>query len=274
MLLSMAAFLWEPSIAFAGSILGSAQSFAVLGAQTVTKTGTSTISGSLGTYPGTSLTGSPTVINGSIHLGDAVALQAQNDETYAYNTLAGLASAIDKSGTDLGGLTLFAGVYKFTSSAFLTGIIPLTLDFQNNPNSMFVFQIGSTLNVGNGASVVVTNGAASDGIYFQVGSSATLGTTSTFAGNILALASVTLNTGAKIECGRAFAQTGAVTMDTNSISNNCSLNDFGSGRSDFGSAGFSAGSSNIQLVTPEPGTFLLLGMSLFGIVVKFSARKK
>jgi type VI secretion system secreted protein VgrG len=106
----------------------------------------------------------------------------------------------------------------------------------------------------------VTNGVASDSIFWQVGSSATLGTTTTFAGNILALDSITLTTGAKIECGRAFAQTGAVTLDTNDISNNCSIDNFGSGATDYGSNGFSG--------VPEPGTFLLLGIGLAGFVVK------
>jgi type VI secretion system secreted protein VgrG len=118
----------------------------------------------------------------------------------------------------------------------------------------------------------VTNGTSSDGIYWQVGSSATLGTSTTFAGNILALASITLNTSAKIECGRAFAQTGAVTLDTNVISSDCGVQDFGSGRSDFGSNGFSS-SGGLTVTTPEPGSFLLLGISLAIVAAKGAARK-
>lgn len=220
MLVLMAVVLCHPSVAFAGTILGTAQSFAVLGGQTVTNTGSSTISGDLGVYPGSSGVGFPPgiVSEGAIHAADAVTLQALNDERYAYNTLALLPFTINMSGTNLGGQTLFPGVYRFSSDALLSGPTPLTLDFQNNSNALFVFQIGSTLITGSGSSVQVINGTATDGIFWQVGISATLGTTTAFAGNILALTSVTLETGAKIECGRVFAQTSAVTLDANVIS--------------------------------------------------------
>jgi type VI secretion system secreted protein VgrG len=264
-LVLMAVLLCHPSVAFAGTILGTAQSFAVLGASTVTNTGSSTISGNLGVYAGSSITGFPPglVSEGTIHTTDAVAQQAQTDETLAYLTLKSLPFSANESGTDLGGLTLTPGVYRFSSAASLNG--SLTLDFQGNSNALFVFQVGSTLITGSGASVDVINGTGSDGIFWQVGSSATLGTGTTFAGNILALASVTMNTSSKIECGRAFAQTGAVTLDSNVISDNCSVNDFSSGRSDFGSAGFSA-SGNIQAV-PEPGTVPLLCMGLLALTL-------
>jgi len=116
--------------------------------------------------------------------------------------------------------------------------------------------------------VQVINGNGTDGIYWQVGSSATLGSSTVFGGNILALASITLVSGAKIECGRAFAQTGAVTMDTNVISNNCSVNNFGSGRNDFGSEGFSS-AGTIAVPTPEPATSLIVGI---GVLVALPKR--
>jgi type VI secretion system secreted protein VgrG len=273
MLVSMVVLLCGAPAAFAGSVLMTAQSFAVLGASTVTNTGSSTISGNLGVYAGTATPGFPPglVSDGTIHATDGVAHQAQIDETNAYITLANLPFTVDETGVDLGNKTLHPGVYFFSQSAQLTG--PLTLDFQNLSNALFVFQIGSTLTTASNSSVSVINGNSTDGIFWQVGSSATLGTSTVFAGNILADASVTLNTSAKIECGRAFAQTGAVTLDTNVISDNCVTNDFGSGRSDFGSGGFSPASTSLNVV-PEPGTLLLSGISLLGVVVKHSGRKK
>lgn len=277
---SMAVLFCLPSMAFAGTILGSAQSFAVLGAQTVTNTGPTIVSGDLGVYSGSSITGFPpgTVDNGTLHTAaDAVVGQAQNDERYAYNTLAALPFTIDKSGIDLSGLTLTPGVYRFSSGATLNGPLALTLDFQGNSDALFVFQIATTLITGSATSVNVVNGTGTDGIFWVVGSSATLGSTTAFAGNILALTSISLDTGAKIECGRAFAQTGGVTMDDNLISGNCGVNNFESGRTDFGSGGFSP-TSSLQIITPEPGTFLLFGISLSlglaGLTLKHSARQK
>ena len=273
---SMAVLFCLPSMAFASTLLGSAQSFAVLGGQAVTNAGTTAISGSLGVYPGSAITGltAANVSNGTLYTAaDAVVGQAQNDERYAYNALALLPADFTLLNPELGGLTLTPGVYKFSSGAQLTG--SLTLDFQNNTDAQFVFQIATTLKTGSASSVTVLHGTATDGIFWQVGSSATLGTTTSFAGNILALTSIVLETGAKIECGRAFAQTGAVTMQSNVISGNCSVNV--SGPNDFGSGGFSP-TSNLQIATPEPGTFLPFGISLgLGLVaftLKYSARKK
>ena len=197
--------------------LGVASSFAILGASTVTNTGPTVVTGDLGVSPGSAVTGFPPgiVVGGTIHAADAVAAQAQADATVAYNNLAGQACDTDKTGQDLGGQTLTTGVYCFNTSAQLTGI--LTLDGQGDPNAVFIFKIGSTLTTASASSVLLINGASACNVFWQVGSSATLGTGTTFVGTIIALASNTLTTGVSLS-GRAIALTGAVTMDTNTIS--------------------------------------------------------
>jgi hypothetical protein len=205
------------STALGQTLLGTAQSFAVLGGSTVTNTGPTTIYGNLGVNPGLAITGFPPglVGGGAIHSGDGVTLQAQNDTTTAYVALAGEAVTQDLTGQDLGGKTLTAGVYRFASSAQLTG--NLTLDAEGDPEAVFVFQIGSTLTTASNSSVLVIGGGSDCNVFWQVGSSATLGTTTAFKGNIVALTSISLTTGAKIR-GRALARNGAVTMDTNDVS--------------------------------------------------------
>lgn len=203
-----------------GDILGTAQRFAVLGGSTVTNTGPSVINGDLGVWPGDAITGFPPgIVNGTIHAGNAVAQQAQSDVTTAYNMLAGLPMTRDLSGMDLGGMVLTPGVYFFSSSAMLTST--LTLDAMGDPNALFVFQMGSTLTTASGASVLTINNASGCSVYWQVGSSATLGTETDFVGNILALTSITLNTDATILDGRALARNGAVTLDANIITAGC-----------------------------------------------------
>jgi hypothetical protein len=207
------------SSALAQVPLGSSSSFAVLGGSTVTNTGSSVITGNVGSSPGSSITGFPpgVVAGGAIHAADAVAGNAQTDLTTAYNIAAGIACGTDLTGQDLGGLTLTPGVYCFSSSAGLTGT--LTLNMLGNPNAFFLFKIGSTLTTASGSSIVVTNSGGvlcPPNLFWQVGSSATFGTGTSFTGNVLALTSITLTTGASLN-GRALARNGAVTLDTNTI---------------------------------------------------------
>jgi Ice-binding-like len=217
-------------------VLGSADAFGVLAASAVTNTGPSIIWGNLGLYPGTSITGFPPgIVHGTIHNDDAVAMQAQADALTGYNFLAGLPFNQNLTGQDLGGKTLDPGVYFYASSAQLTGT--LNLNFQGLSNEMIVLQIGSTLTTASASMVNVINPGNNDQVFWQVGSSATLGTTTDFYGSIIADQSITLTTGADINCGRAIALNGAVTMDTNNVN---------------------TGNCRSLGTTPEPGTIGLL----------------
>lgn len=194
--------------------LGTATSFAVLAGAGITNTGPTTITGDVGTFPTTTETGFGTVtIIGTNHAGDAVTQAAKTDLVTAYNDAAGRTPATTVSG-DIGGQTLTPGVYNSSSSLGITGT--LTLDAQGDPNAVFIFQIGSTLTTASGSSVVLINGAQACNVFWQVGSSATLGTGSTFQGTILALTSITATTGVVV-IGRLLARNGAVTLDTNTI---------------------------------------------------------
>ena len=192
--------------------MGTARSFAVLGASTVTNTGATSVIGDLGVSPGTSITGFPPgSVSGTIHSADAIAAQAQVDAATAYNFLAAETCTTNLTGMDLGTLTLTPGVYCFDTSAQLTGT--LHLNAVGDPNAVFVFLIGSTLTTATNSAVILSGGSPC-GVYFQVGSSATLGTGTQFAGNIFALATITMTTGASVS-GGSYALNGAVTMDTN-----------------------------------------------------------
>ena len=204
-----------PGPAGSAPALAGASSFEILGGSTVTNTGvTTTIFGDVGVSPGGSVTGLPAgqPTGGSVHAADPAAAAAQAATTAAYNDLAGRPCNVTMDGVDLGGRTLTGNVYCFSTSAQLTGT--LTLDGLGNPDAVFVFKIGSTLTTASNAAVLMTGSAQAKNVFWQVGSSATLGTNTAFMGNIIALASITLNTGTTIT-GRALARTGGVTLDTN-----------------------------------------------------------
>ncbi|MEY2441083.1 MAG: hypothetical protein QOJ46_509 [bacterium] len=191
-----------------------ATSFAVLGGSTVTNTGPTVVNGDLGVSPGGSIVGFPPgIVNGSVHAVDAVANQAQADLTVAYDDAAGRGPAALLP-ADIGGLFLTAGVYRRASALGLTG--NATFDAQGDPDAVFVVQVGTALTTASNSGVVLVGGAQACNIFWQIGSSATLGTDTAFMGVILSRQSITLNTRASVE-GRTLARGGAVTLDTNTV---------------------------------------------------------
>ena len=194
--------------------LGSASGFAVLAGSGVTITGPTTITGDMGTFPTATITGlANLVLAGVNHADDAIAQQAKVDLSAAYNSAAGRTpTTLYGAIFDLGEQTLSAGVYNSTASFGITG--NLTLDAHGDPNAVWIFQAGSTLTAEVGSKVILINGAQAANVFWQVGSSATLKTDAYFVGSILALTSITLNSGATVD-GRVLAQNGAVTFDSN-----------------------------------------------------------
>ena len=194
--------------------LGTVAAYSVLGGQTVTNTGPSRLSDDLGVSPGTAITGFPPGRTaGATHAADAPAKQAQSDLTIAYDDAAGRAKTASVAG-DLVGRTLTGGVYKSTGPLSLSGT--LTLDAQGDPNAVFIFQVASTLITASASYVNMINGAQACNVFWQVGSSATLGTASVFRGSILALTSISVTTGTVVQ-GRALARNGAVTLDNDTF---------------------------------------------------------
>ena len=268
--------------------MGTLTSFAAVANSTITNTGNTILTGDLGLSPGTSVTGFPPGIVGGVqHIADSAAAQAQTDLTAAYTDLQGRGGATDESGVNLGTLTLGPGIYKFTSSAQLTGT--LTLDAGGNPGAVWIFQIGSTLTTASSSVVSIINGGHAGNVFWQVGSSATLGTSTSFQGSILAQASITCNTSATI-LGRALARTGAVTLDTNTITKQPQVsgvttllpNQYFIGASDAATAinlatAVSTFSSGLLAGTPSGATVLVktnvsgpLGNMLPVIIVQFN----
>jgi hypothetical protein len=217
-LLSTLLFVGNASGATAKVGLATAESYSVLGGSTVTNTGPTTMFGDLGLAPGSSITGAPHVL-GSTHVSDAVAIGAKNSLTTAYNDAASRPSN-GSVGTDLAGQVFLPGV-RAASSSLLLSSGSVTLDAQGDPGAVFIFQIGSTLITGSNTSVALINGAQACNVFWQVGSSATLGTGTRFVGTVMVNASIAAKTGATIH-GRLLARTGAVTLDTNTITtSNC-----------------------------------------------------
>ena len=233
--------------------LGTAASFAVLAGATITNGGDTAIVGNLGVWPGSAVVGFPPgiVSDGVVYAADPVAAQAMSDLITGYSQAADDVCGMDLSGQDLGGMTLTPGVYCFSSAAQLTGI--LTLDGVNDPDAVFVFQIASSLNTAVAAQVDLIDQATGDHVYWEVGSSATLGTEADFAGTIMALDSITLDAGAEIASGRALAVNGAVTLDAGVVN-----------RPSGGDGG-----TNI----PEPGSLMLAATGML-LVLRASRRSR
>lgn len=205
------------TVTMAPIVMAGTAELAVLAGSSVTNTGATNITGDLGLSPGTSVGGFPPgILNGTLRINDAIATQAKLDLTAAYNDAAGRTSTdiVTLSG-NIGGLTLTPGLYKSTSSLAISSG-DLTFDAKGNADAVFIIQIASTLTTTSGRKVLLSGGASAANIFWQVGTSATLGTTSVFKGTIMAMQSITLNTGATLT-GKALARNGGVTMAGNTI---------------------------------------------------------
>ncbi|UKF80234.1 ice-binding family protein [Clavibacter californiensis] len=237
----LGAALLAPASAFAATAtvgLGTAATYSVLAGQGVTNTGPTTLSADLGTSPSAAVTGFPPgVVGGATHAADAAAGQAQSDLTTAYDDAAGRPTTAAVP-ADLVGSTLTPGVYTAAGPIGLTGTV--TLDAQGDPSAVFVIQAPSSLTTGSGSRVSLVNGAQACNVFWQVSSSASLGTNSGFAGTILALTSVAVGTGATVD-GRTLARNGSVTLDDDAfISSTC------------GTSTSPVGSGTTPVVTPTP----------------------
>ncbi len=284
----LVALAYAPVPASAALLLGSnVASFAVLGATTVTNAPTSTIEGNVGVSAGTSITGFTTIANaaiadaqvtsGLVHSNTGTAISGQSELTTARTNFSSLGGGTLLA-VDLAGLTLTPGVYTVPAGVSnLTGTV--TLDGLGNANAFWLFQMPSTFITGPGSIVNVINAGSGAGIFWNVGSSATLDTTTSFEGNILALTSITLNNSATIGCGRALADTGAVTMDTNTINAlTCAAGTGGAGSNGFSGGGLDFVGGNVVetgtgtvvsvpgRVIPTPGTLALVGLGLVGLL--------
>lgn len=278
----------------ATSVMGSElSSFGVLGASAVTNVGATTVTGDLGVSNDSSITGikgifgtlandGPGTVTGAIHQGDAYSTLANVQLTNAKSSL-GLLGPGSTLGADLSGLTLASGVYTVSAgTSNLTGT--LTLDGGGNANAYWVFQMPSTLITSAGSFVNIINTGSGAGVYWNVGSSATLGSTTSFLGNILASASITMNNGVTLNCGRALAHTGAVTMIGAAVnSGNCNgtvvagSNGLGGGLSvdEIGGVAQALAFSPVSAVPePETNAMMLAGLGLMGAIARRRKAKK
>ncbi len=204
--------------------LGAAGSFAIMATAATTSTGPTEINGNVGLHPGTSQGIPPPQINGTIHINDAVEAQAQASLLAAFNDATSRSTNAQVLPGNMGGLIFTPGLYVNSTSVLLMGAGPnnnVTLDAQGDPNAVFIFKMGSTLTTAPGSQVVLVGGAKAANIFWQVGSSATIDTTTIFKGNVLAAVTITVNAGAAVE-GRLFAgsagdPTGAVTVNDSTV---------------------------------------------------------
>ncbi len=255
--------------------LGKAGSYAVLAGETITNTGPTTITGDVGLSPGSSVTGFASVtLHGTKNVANAAALKAKNALTSAYNDAAGRTPKTNVP-TELGGTTLKAGVYS-SDTLGLTGT--LTLDAEGNSNAVFIFQAGSTLITAPASNVTLINGASACNVYWKVGSSATIATSTQFVGTILALTSIELQTGAQLQ-GRALARNGAVTLDANVITTaGCTTGGGGSGggatQPPTDTLDATVGQSTAAILPQVVGLLILMSITVLGSLRFAGARSR